>query len=302
MRSLITICDTEIRVEGGWLRTARLEADGYQFLENPELAIEQIRHCGKRIDLFNFLQKVPESTPKYGYPMEWHNFAALTVSTYDHWFTKQVDAKTRNMVRKAEKKGVEVREVAFDETLVKGIQQVYNESPVRQGEPNSHYGKDFDTVYKMEATFLDSSVFLGAYLGDDLIGFVKLVQNQTRSQAGLMNIVSMVQHRDKAPTNALLAQAVRVCSERKIPFLVYASFAYGKKQHSSLADFKKNNGFERVDVPRYYVALTGAGRLALRAGLHHKLSDRLPESVAAKLRDLRSAWYNRKFRSLTEAV
>ncbi|MGA7907598.1 MAG: hypothetical protein WCA16_09360, partial [Candidatus Sulfotelmatobacter sp.] len=209
--------------------------------------------------------------------------------------------KARNKAKQAEKKGIMVREVPFDDTLVKGIWEVYNESPIRQGEPNSHYGKSLEAVHKMEATFLDRSVFIGAFLEDSLIGFIKMVHDETRTQAGLMNIVSMIKHRDKAPTNALVAQAVRSCADRKIPYLVYASFAYGKKRKSSLSDFKERNGFQQIDVPRYYVPLTGTGRLAFSLGLHRKLADHLPESVASRLRDLRSAWYNRKFQSVTEA-
>ena len=81
-----------------------------------------------------------------------------------------------------------------------------------------------------------------------------------------MNIVSMVRHRDMAPTNALVAQAVRSCAERGIPYLVYSKFAYGKKQRSSLSDFKERNGFQRIDVPRYYVPLTRTGWLARSLG------------------------------------
>lgn len=156
------------------------------------------------------------------------------------------------------------------------------------------------TVYRDEATYLDSSVFIGAFLGEDLIGFIKLVHDETRTQAGLMNILSMNRHRDKAPTNALIAQAVRSCAERNISYLVYSNFAYGEKQASSLSHFKEINGFGRVDLPRYYVPLTGIGRAAFSLGLHRKLVEQIPEPVAAKIRNLREAWYNRKFQSVTE--
>ena len=106
----------------------------------------------------------------------------------------------------------------FSEALVRGIREIYNETKVRQGAPNTHYGKDFATVYREEATFLESSIFIGAFLGEELIGFAKLVHDETRTQAGLLNIVSMVRHRDKAPTNALIVQAVRSCAERGIPY------------------------------------------------------------------------------------
>ena len=302
MNSLIKMCGKDIRVRGGLIRTAHLEGEKYVFLEDPESVLEAARECTTRIDLFTFIQRLPDTTPKHLYPMEWDNFAAMPVTSFDRWWTTQISKKTRNMVKQAEKKGVVVREVSFDDALVKGIWEVYNESRVRQGEPNSHYGKDLKTVHREEATFLECSTFIGAFYEGSLIGFVKLVVDETRTQAGLLNIVSMIRHRDKAPTNALIAQAVRTCAERGIPHLTYANFAYGKKRQSSLADFKERNGFLRIDVPRYYVPLTRAGRLAFRLGLHRRFVDRLPASVASKLRVLRSAWYNRKFPSAIQPV
>jgi hypothetical protein len=127
-----------------------------------------------------------------------------------------------------------------------------------------------------------------------LIGFVKLVTDETGTQAGLMNIVSMIQHRDKATTNALVAEAVRYCANRGISYLVYSNFAYGKKQRDSLSDFKERNAFQRIDVPRYYVPLTPLGQVSVRLGLHHRLVDHFPESVTAKLRELRNNWHNRE--------
>jgi hypothetical protein len=56
-----------------------------------------------------------------------------------------------------------------------------------------------------------------------------------------------------------------------------------------------------VDVPRYYVPLTSIGKMALRLGLHHHFADRIPESVAGRFRDLRRAWYSRKYQAPTEA-
>ena len=234
--------------------------------------------------------------------MEMDNLAALPISSFDHWWKRQVKDKTRNMVRRAEKAGVVVREVAFSDALVREISSIYNECPVRQGKPFSHYGKDFETIYKEESTYLDSSIFIGAFLEDRLIGFVKLLCDKTGTQAGLLNIVSMVGQRDKAPTNALVAHAVRVCAERGIPYLVYSNFAYGKKERDGLSGFKEHNGFQRFNVPRYYVPLTHWGRAALALGLHHKLVDRIPEPVLAKVRELRASWYNRKFQSSTGTV
>jgi len=294
------VAGENIRIEGRLLRIARLDADGYLFAENPLELIDALRQSGERIDLFTFTQRLPPSAPQYSYPMEWDNFAALPVSTFDHWWTEQLGFKGRNKAKQAEKKGVTFREVPFSDDLARGIWEIYNECPVRQGRPFTHFGKDLETVRREEATYLGESVFIGAFLGEKLIGFIKLTRDASGAQAGLMNIVSMIQHRDKAPTNALVVQAVRYCADHHIPYLVYSSFAYGKKQPDSVADFKERNGFQKIDVPRYYVPLTLRGRLALRLRLHHRLVDLFPQSLVTRLRDLRNSWYSRKFRSLAE--
>jgi hypothetical protein len=295
------VCGREIRVHGRFIRIARLDAEKYHFLDDPQPVLDGLRKCGTRVDLFTFMQRVQETEPKYRFPMEWDNFAALPVSTFDHWWNKQLGFKARNKCKQAEKKGVILREVPFDDALVHGIWKIYNECPVRQGRPFSHYGKDLETVRQEEATYLDSSVFIAAFLGDEIIGLIKMVSDKTHSQAGLMNIVSMIQHRDKAPTNALVAQAVRSCADRGISHLVYANFAYGKKQPDSVADFKERNGFLQINVPRYFVPLTAIGSAALRLRLHHPLVDLIPEPLVARLRGYRNAWYGRKLQSAAEA-
>lgn len=287
------VCGHDITVDGRLVRIAHLAADGFEFLKDPQAILAGLPQCGRPVDLFTFTQELPETAPRYGYPVEWDNVAALPISTFEHWWTRQINDKTRNMVRRASKKGVVVREVPFDDDLVRGIAGIYRESPVRQGKPFRHYGKDLDSLRREHATFLDRSTFLGAFLGDELIGFVKLVDAER--QTALMQIISMISHRDKAPTNALIAQSVRSCAERGRPYLVYSRFSYGGKPRDSLSDFKEHNGFQRMDLPRYYVALTFAGRAALRLGLHHGLVGRIPTPVMTGLRHLRSRWYDVKF-------
>jgi hypothetical protein len=302
MGPFVRVYNRDINIAGRLIRTARVDGEKYCFLDDPEPVVEGLRKCDTRIDLFTFIQRLPETAPKYRYPMEWDNFAALPISTFDHWWTKQIGFKARNKAKQAEKRGVTLREVTFGNALIQGIWEIYNETPVRQGKRFPHYGMSLDQVRQYAGTFLDQSVFIGAFLENKLIGFVKLTMDETRTQAGLMHIVSMVNQRDKAPTNALVAQAVRSCAERQIAYLVYSNFAYGKKQSDSLSDFKERNGFQRIDVPRYYVPLTALGWTAFHLRLHHKLTDHMPESFMAKLRDFRSAWYSRKVQSSTEAI
>jgi hypothetical protein len=286
----VNIRGKEVKVRGKLIRIARI-AEGYEFLDDPAALIAALRESGRRVDLLTFTQRLCETTPKFAYPFEWDNLAAVRLTTFDEWFARQINRKTRNMIRKAERSGVTVREVPFDDALVAGISTINNETPIRQGRPFWHYGDDLETVRKENGTFQDRSIFIGAFLGDMLIGYAKLTSDERYGQAGLMQIVSMIGHRDKAPTNMLIAQAVRSCAERRIPFLWYARYSYRNKRPDTLAAFKQHNGFEQIDLPRYYVPLTPLGRAALRLGLQHSVTDRIPESWSEKARDIRNRWY-----------
>jgi hypothetical protein len=302
MAKLIDVSGREISIKGRILRIASPHGDRYRFLDDPARVIEGLRTCGVRVDLFTFAQRLAKSEPEFSHPVEWDNLAVLHVSTFDNWWTHQIGFKARNKAKQAEKNGVMVREAPFDNALVAGIREIYNECPIRQRRHFPHYGKNFETVRREEATFLDSSIFIGAFFDGELIGFVKLVVDETCTQAGLMNIISMVRHRDKAPQNALIASAVRACASRDIRYLVYSKFDYGSKERDGLRDFKERNGFRRVDTRQYYVPLTTLGWAAFRLGFHHRMAERIPEAVGGRLRDLRAAWYERRYRSVTEAT
>jgi len=299
-KRLISVGGNNIRIEGRLVKIACLDGDKYTFPDDPEAMLKSLRECGERVDLFTFMQRLPETTPKYSYQTKWDNLAVLPVSTFDHWWTQQIRSQPRNRARQAEKKGVTFREVPFGDDLLRGICEIYNECPVRMGKPFPHYGMNLEQAHEYAGTFLNRSTYIGAFLDDRMIGFIKLVADESRTQACMVHILAMVQHRDKAVTNALIAQAVRFCAEQGIPYLVYENFSYGKKEKDSLSNFKEVNGFRRVDLPRYYIPLTSMGKAALRLGLHRRLVDRFPERMVAKLRQLRKAWYERKLQTATE--
>lgn len=289
------ICGKELRTRGHLIRVGYIDGEGCQFLENPEAALSELRKSKKRIDLFTFIQKLSEPLPKYAYPMEWDNFAVLPITTFDEWMERRLQPRIRRMVRKTVKDGIETREVPLDDDLIRGIRAIYNESPIRQNRRFPHYGDDFETIRRAKATFSDQSFFIGAFYEGKLIGFAKLVTDEAGTQAGFMHIVSMIRHQDIAPTNAVIAQAVRSCAERNICRLWYGNYHYGRRGHDSLAEFKRRNGFEQVLVPRYYIPFTFAGWVALRLGLHHGKLDWVPRPVAVTYREVRRRWYGKKF-------
>lgn len=291
----------DIRVRGRLIRIASFDGDKYEFPDDPEAVLAQLRSCGNRIDLFTFMQRIPETTPRYHYAMEWDNLAVLPVSTFEQWWNKQIRSYPRNRARQAEKRGVVLRELPFGDALIEGICEIYNETPVRQGKRFPHYGMTVSRAWEYARTFPDRSIFIGAFLGDKMIGFGKLVTDANRIQACLIHILSMVKHKDKSPTNALIAQAVRSCADRGISYLVFEHFTYGKKVNDPLSHFKEVNGFQRMDLPRYYIPLTRLGWAALKLGLHHGVVSYLPESIASPLRELRRQWYGSRFGTVAES-
>jgi hypothetical protein len=263
----------------------------YLDFREPPLLIEKLKKSNFKADIFTFGQRPPEVEPKYSYFFEWDNIAAIQIKSFDHWWSKQIKAKTRNMIRKAEKCGVVVKEVHFSDEFVKGIQNIYNETPIRQGKPFWHYGKDFVSLRDLHATYLDRSEFLGAYYNNELVGFIKLVY--AGETANTMHIISKIEHRNKAPVNALVAKAVEVCYNKNISYLVYDKFDYGKSGSDGLVSFKRHNGFKKIELPRYYIPLSVKGRIILWLKLHHGIAQILPDKLVAFLIALRNKWYLR---------
>src|SRR2546423_11004190 len=172
----------------------QLEDDWYDDVRNPMFVIATLREARLRADLFTFWQRLPKTHPEFEFHVEWESLAALPVTTYDHWWNKQIKPETRNLVRKAQKKGVEVREASYDDDFVRGMTEIFNETPVRQGRRFWHYGKDFETVKRQFARYLFREDLFGAYCGDELIGFVML--GNAGRYAVLGQIISKIGHRD----------------------------------------------------------------------------------------------------------
>jgi hypothetical protein len=277
----------KIVVSGRFIKTAALQEQWYEDVRDPELLLDELKKQGIHADLLTFWQRFPDTEPRYGYTMKHESLAVLKVDSFDDW-CKGLSEDTRRNVRKAEKKGVVIRECKFDDDFVRGMMDIFNESPMKQGRPFRHYGKDFDTVKAEFSRYLFREVIIGAYYENKLIGFIML--SLTPNYALPSMIISKLEHRDKAPTNALLGAAIKVCEQRKIPYLVYNNWSAG-----SLGEFKRRNNFIRVEVPRYFIPLTLKGRVALLLGLHYEIAEVLPEQLVQRLITLRNSLNNKRY-------
>jgi hypothetical protein len=90
--------------------------------------------------------------------------------------------------------------------------------------------------------------------------------------------------------NALIAKAVELCEQKGVSHLIYGQFIYGNNRKSSFLEFKRRNGFEQVNFPRYYIPLTLKGEVFIRLRLYRGLNGLIPEPLLRPLLSFR-AWY-----------
>jgi hypothetical protein len=284
--------DQTIAVTGRWIKIAALHDEAWMKTEvvNPEGCIESIRKQNHiaRADIFSFAQKVPSIAPRYQYPMEFESIAVARTGSFKDWWVG-LPQESRKNVRRSQKRGVVISQQEFNDELIRGITEVQNECPIRQGRPYTHYGKTFEQVRKDHSAFIDRSDFICASFDGKLIGFLKLVYRG--EIASILQLNSMLAHYDKRPSNALVAKAVELCGARGVAYLIYGGFNYGKKGNSSIREFKTRNGFEEMLVPRFYVPLTTWGGLCVRARLYRGPHEILPHNVIAAFLAARAKWY-----------
>jgi len=290
----ISIDGRTVVINGRWLRSATVHDEEWldgEPIKQPGRFVDALRNHQSKPDIFSFAAAEPESEPRFSGHIEWDNVAVIRTESYAAWWSSLSQESRRN-VRLAEKRGATVKVVPFDDKLVAGIKGIYDETPVRQGRRFWHYGKDLETVRKENSTYLERSEFIGAFVKDELIGFIKMVY--IGKMARVMQILSKNQHFDKRPANALIAKAVEICGQKGMSYFAYCRYVYGNKRNSSVTEFKRRNGFEEFRFPRYYFPLTLKGKIALRLGLHLGVRSLIPEPVVEKLLAIR-AWSYARF-------
>jgi hypothetical protein len=284
-------------VTGGCVKVASVQSEDWleTELEDPETCVEELirqrRETGLRADVFTFAQKPPSSTRRYAYPMDPDSNAVAYIPSFRQWW-EQLPQETRKNVRRAQKRGVEVTVRQFTDELVRGIVELNNESPVRQGRRFPHFGKSFEEVKRDYSSFVDRSDFICASHGTEIVGIIKVVYRG--DVASILQLLVKLGHQDKRPANALLAKAMETCANKGISYLTYGRFNYGNKGENSLMEFKIRHGFEEVLVPRYYVPLTIRGAAWRKLKLYRGLIGILPSGIITVGLKSRSVWSKAK--------
>lgn len=287
--------DQTFVVTGKWIKIASLHDEDWleSELTDPDACVRAMRDsCEARPDIFSFAQKLPAILPKWRYPFDWHSSAVARISSFKDWW-EHLPQEGRKNVRRSGKRGVLIGERPFGDELIRGISEIQNESPVRQGRRYPHYGKTLDEVRRDYSAFVDRSDFICAHCENEMIGFLQLVYRG--DVASILQLSAKVAHHDKRPSNALLARAVELCEAKKVKYLTYGKFNYGNKGDNSLRDFKSRNGFEEVLVPRFYVPLTGWGHVCVKSKLYRGIVGVLPRNVIAIGSKARAEWYRIRY-------
>lgn len=285
----VTIDALTIAIIGKTVRAGAIKGETWldpSLVERPERIIAELMQMKAPVDIFTFQQRLPETRPKYGYPYEWDNVAAIPLVSYADWWENRASQVTRKNVRRSAKRGVEVKRIDFDDRLIESIVRINNDSPFRTGRKFWHFGKDFAAVKKDYSAYLDRSEFLGAFHAGEMIGFLRLVYQG--EVASIMQLLSMKTHYDKRPSNALLAQAVELCIEKGKKFLVYGKYIYDDYTDNPLTEFKRRNGFEKLLIPVYYVPLNLRGRVALKLNMHAGMQRLIPKRLKDLVRAVRA--------------
>jgi len=272
-------------ISGGAVRVLRLEEEWYEDVRDPGAVLEAVGRDRIDVDLFTFWQRPPHNEPQFRFHTEWEELAVLPVLSYDDWWNNRIQSRTRSLIRKSAKLGVEVRLTEWTDAFVRGMTDIFNETPVRQGRPFWHYGKNFETVKSQFSRYLFREHLIGAYFEGELIGFMMIADAGQYALVG--QILSKVAHREKATNNALIARAVELCAEKGWSHFVYLQWGTG-----SFAEFKRRCGFDKMIVPRYYVPISLRGKAALRLGLHRGFREAIPPAIKERLKDIRSRWYS----------
>ena len=283
-----------IVVKGKYVKIARVDAEDWleTELENPAQCIEILKNRGSqslKADLFTFAQKLPETEPKYDYPMELDSIAAIRTSNFKEWWEK-LPQESRKNVRRSQKRGVIVTTRELDDDLIRDLMELNNDSKMRQGKPNRHYGKSFEQTKKDQESFPDRRELIWAHHEGELVGFLKMIYRG--DIASILQFIPKASQSDKRPANALISKAVELCEARGISHLIFGMFNYGNKREDPLREFKIRNGFEEFLVPRFYIPLNAKGSLCMRANLHKGLVGVLPRGVIAAGVGVRTKLYN----------
>src|SRR5438093_1162771 len=106
----VVICGRTVVVTGKRIRMAQVKDE--EVVEGvtvaaPETFIAKLKESELKADVFTFAQRPPEITPKYGYHLEWENWAVAPTTSFNKWWDKRLmNALIAKAVELCQEKGI----------------------------------------------------------------------------------------------------------------------------------------------------------------------------------------------------
>ena len=211
--------------------------------------------------------------------MEWDNLAVLPISTFRYWWTRaNLVYRKRNEGKAGREKGVSSAKFRSMRHCFVESCDIHNETarsgresgfPTMEWTSREHAGMQapFSTAASLSARFLRTNHRL--HQADD-----------RRSRTTACAVTSgLLRARDKAPTNALIAKAVRSCADRGFSFWFTSTSLTARKRATALATSRNQTASGGWTCPAITCLCRLSAAVALNLGLHHRLVDYLPEQL-----------------------
>src|SRR5690348_3408491 len=80
-----------IIVQGRWVKVANIYEEEWSEseIDKPEKYIEELKNqrtSDLKADVFTFSQKLPNTEPRYRYPVEWDSLAVIHLADFKEWW------------------------------------------------------------------------------------------------------------------------------------------------------------------------------------------------------------------------
>lgn len=192
-------------------------------------------------------------------------------TAFEEIWKHQIEKRTRNRIRKAEKEGLVVINIDTVDSIYTWIDDIYqcNVSALkRQGRwgayPDSNKGVFLSELVSAKKLLKEYFNIYGAIYNGRLVAYMVIHEYNKLMQVG--KAMSHTKFLNKYPNEALLAHIVRKACEHGFEHFVYGWDRVtrdGKipSLYSSLQRFKFKFGFREVPIPIYRLGLTRRGRI-----------------------------------------
>jgi len=81
---------------GKWLKVAAVQDEDFiegEVIQDPADFVAKLKAEEISADIFTFVQKLPDTTPKYQYRLEWDNVAAIPTTTCEEWSKQRLSQR-----------------------------------------------------------------------------------------------------------------------------------------------------------------------------------------------------------------